>query len=76
MQLFHSDVSLPVATTGSYDLLANVIGAETTSQMRVTFICMLESMLIGIDLCTYPHWRSNQSTNQSFVLVKYLSELL
>lgn len=34
-------------------------------------------MLIGIDfLCGHPHWRSNQSVNQSFVLVKYLSELL
>lgn len=80
MQLFHSDVSLPVATTGSYDLVANVTGAETTSQVRVAFICMLESMLIGIDLlCTNPHWRSNQSANHSFVLVKYfqdLSELL
>jgi len=79
VQLFHSDVSLPVATTGSYDydLLVNVTGAETTSQMLVAFICMLDGMLIGIDLLfTHPHWISNQSVNRSFVLVKYLSELL
>lgn len=77
MQLFPLRRKSSVATTGSYDLLANVTGAETTSQMRVAFICMLESMLIGIDfLCGHPHWRSNQSVNQSFVLVKYLSELL